>query len=105
VRQTDRQTFAAFFHAQRYTHPQRVDMLYARTHAPAPEADPVVVYAAKMRLAVLVAQLAIVRTHQGTYEHTIQTTLEEVPEAQALATLPGIDKLTVCLSFDPCCIT
>jgi len=91
VRQTDRSAFAAFFRAQHSTHPQRVDTLYERTHAPTPEADPVVVQAAKMRLAALVAQLAVVRTHQGTYEHTIQTILEEVPEAQPLATLPGID--------------
>jgi hypothetical protein len=32
-----------------------------------------------------------VRTHEGTDEHTIQTLLEEVPEAQALATLPEVD--------------
>jgi hypothetical protein len=91
VRQTDRSAFAAFFRAQRYTHPQRVDALYERTHAPVPEADPVVIRAARLRLAALVDQLAVVRTHQGTYEHTIQTILEEVPEAQPLATLPGID--------------
>ena len=91
VQQTDRNAFVAFFRAQHYTHPQRVDVLYERTHAPAPVADPVVVRAAKIRLAALIDQLAIVRTHQGTYEHTIQTILEEVPEAQPLATLPGID--------------
>ena len=45
----------------------------------------------KYSLAALVDQWAIVRTHQGTYEHTIQTILEEVPEAQPLAPLPGID--------------
>lgn len=91
VRQTDQSAFAAFFRAQRYTHPQRVGALYERTHAPEPEADPVVIRAARLRLAALVDQLAVVRTHQGTYEHTIQTILEEVPEAQPLATLPGID--------------
>src|SRR5215510_12002076 len=95
VRQTDRSDFAAFFRAQHYTHPQRVDALYECTHAPAPEADPIVVRAAKVRLAVLVDQLAVVRTHQGTYERTIQTLLEEVPEAPSLATLPGIDKRLV----------
>jgi transposase len=45
-----------------------------------------------MRLAALVGPLVVVRTHQGTDEHTIQTLLEEVPEVQPLATLPGIDK-------------
>lgn len=35
------------------------------------------------------------RTHQGTYEHTVQALLEEVPEAQPLATLPGIAKRLV----------
>jgi transposase len=90
VQQTDRSTFGAFFRTQRYTHPQRVDALYERTHAPALKADPIVVQAATVRLATLVDQLAVVRTHQGTYEQTIQTLLEEVPEAQPLATLPGI---------------
>ena len=90
VRQTDRSAFAEFFRTQHYTHPQRVEALYERTHASTPAADPVVVCAAKMRLATLVAQLAVVRTQQGTYEHTIQQLLEEVPEAQPLATLPGI---------------
>lgn len=57
VRQTDRSAFAAFFRAQRYIHPQLVDALYEHTHAPAPEAAPVVVRAVTMRLAALVAQL------------------------------------------------
>ena len=60
VQQTDRSDFATFFRTQRYTHPQRVDALYERTHAPAPAADPVVVRAAKLRLATLVDQLAVV---------------------------------------------
>lgn len=92
VRQPDRSAFTAFFRAQHYTHPPRVDALAARTHAPVPAADPVVRRAARGRRAALVDPLAVVRTHQGTYEHTIQTILEEVPEAQPLATLPGIDK-------------
>jgi transposase len=91
VRQTDRSAFAAFFRTHRYTHPQRVDALYERTHASAPGADPVVVRAATVRLAALVDQLRVVRTHQGIYEHTITTLLEELPEARAVATLPGID--------------
>ena len=95
VRQTDRSDFAAFFRTQRYTHPQRVDALYERTHAPVPEADPVVVEAGKLRLAALVAQLAVVLAHQGTYERAIKTLLEELPEAQPVATLPGIDKRLV----------
>ena len=60
-----------------------------------PEADPVVVRAAKLRLAALVDQLAMVRAHQGTYESAIKTLLEEMPEAQPVATLPGIDKRLV----------
>lgn len=95
VQQTDRSDFAAFFRTQRYTHPQRVDALYERTHAPVPEADPVVVEAGKLRLAALVAQLAVVLAHQGTYERAIKTLLEELPEAQPVATLPGIDKRLV----------
>jgi hypothetical protein len=91
VRQTDRRAFAAFFRAQRYTHPQRVDALYERPHAPGPAADPVVIRAARGRLAARVDQLAVVRPHQGTSEHTIQPILEEMPEAQPLAPLPGID--------------
>jgi hypothetical protein len=91
VPQTDRSAFAAFFRVQRYTHPQRVDALYARTHAPGPEADPVVIRVARVRVAAHVDQLAVVRTHQVTYAHTIQTILEEVPEAQPLATRSGIE--------------
>jgi len=91
VRQTDRSGFAAFFRTHRYTHPRRVDALYERTHTSAPAADPVVVRAASVRLAALVDQLGVVRAHQGVYEHTITSLLEELPEAQPVATLPGID--------------
>jgi transposase len=95
VQQTDRDDFAAFFRTQRYTHPQRVEALYERTHARMPEADPVVVEAAELRLAALVAQLAVVLAHQGTYERAIKALLEELPEAQPVATLPGVDKRLV----------
>lgn len=92
VQQTDRRDFSVFFRTQRYTHPQRVNTLYERTHAPVPEADPVVVRAAKLRVAALVDQIAVVLGHQGRYERAIKTLLEELPEAQPVATLPGIDK-------------
>src|SRR5262245_56128717 len=42
VRQASRSDFIAFFRTHRYTHPQRVDTLYERTHASAPATDPVV---------------------------------------------------------------
>jgi hypothetical protein len=45
VRQADKPAFVAFFRAQHYTHPQRIELLYEQTHRQAPEADPVVVHA------------------------------------------------------------
>lgn len=77
VRQTDQSCFAAFFRAQHYTHPQRIDTLYMWTHAPTPPADPVVARAAKISVAALIDQLAVVLAPQATYEHAIQTLLEK----------------------------
>jgi transposase len=56
VRQTDQSAFAACFRAPCSTPPPRVDTRYARTHTPAPEADPVVVGGGKRCLVARVEQ-------------------------------------------------
>jgi Transposase IS116/IS110/IS902 family len=81
----------AFFRAQRYTPPQRLDALYEQVHRTAPGADPVVVRAARWRVAALLDHITAVRDHQDRYEKAMTALLNHLPEATPVATLPGID--------------
>jgi transposase len=92
---TNKSRFTAFFRKQRYTHPQRVDALYEQTRVKAPEADPVLVRAARLRLSALLDQITAVCVHQARYEKEIKALLDQLPEAANLPTLPGVDKRLV----------
>ena len=92
LRALKKSRFIAFFKRQRYTHPERVESMWRQAQVPAPEADPVVVRAGRLRLLALVDQLQALRRHQAQYEQEIQAILDQLPESKILPTLPGVNK-------------
>jgi hypothetical protein len=56
---------------QNYPYLEKVDELYGKIHAPAPQADPVIVETGKLRLKALLDQFLAVRQHQQLYEQRI----------------------------------
>jgi len=92
---TTKRRFRAFLRAQNYPYLEKADQLYGKIHAPAPQADPVIIQTGKVRLEALLDQFLAVRRHQKAYEHQIRAVLRKLPESKPIRTLPGLGKRLV----------
>ena len=80
---------------QNYPYLEKVDELYGKIHAPAPQADPVILQIGKVHLKALLDQFLAVRQHQQLYEQQIRAVMRKVPESKLITTLPGLGKRLV----------
>jgi len=92
---TTKRRFRAFLKAQNYPYLEKTDELFGKIHAPAPQADPVIVQTGKLRLKALLDQFLAVQRHQKLYEQQIRAVLRKVPESKLIRTLPGLGKRLV----------
>jgi transposase len=92
---TTKRRFRAFLKQQNYPYLEKADQLYDKIHAPAPEADPVIVKTGKVRLEALLDQFLPVREHQKVYQQQIRAVLRKLPESKPIRTLPGLGKRLV----------
>jgi transposase len=92
---TSRRRLRAFLKAQHYPHLERVGELHGKIQAPAPQADPVIAQAGRLRLLALLDPFRAVRQHQDIYEQQIRNLLRDLPEAEPIRTLPGEGKRLV----------